>query len=889
MKLTASASSSRMLAAAVTAGLAGWCSLGTLGTISAGSVASRVAFLPPWWLLPALIVIAFGVILVIRPTASQIDPLFGSSVLILPWLPGPLPAAALLWTGPFAAAVWAAVVVGVMASCGAGEQGSRRPVIARLFINSGRAPLLAGTVALSVFAASAWWLSPVLPDGDSPHYLIITQSLIKDGDLRIENNHQAGDDLEYSLFAAEPHFQRRGVDGAIYSIHSPGVPVLIAPAFLVGGYWGAVGFLAMVAAIGTALVWYLSWRMTGSVAAAWFGWACCALTIPFVFQATQVFPDGLAATLLLVGMLPILRRHFKADDSDAVFLLAGTSLAILPWLQTRLAIASAMVALCMAFHLRARRQLAFFLAVPLVSAAGWFAYFYTLYGTPSPSAPYGAYGENTQTALGNLVRGFPGLLFDEQFGVIPNAPVFGFVLVGALVTARRQRLVREILVVAVPYLIAVGMFQIWYGGASTPARLVAPLALLFGLVAAVLWKSFTSSATKNIGLLTLTASLVIAAAQAIPDRGRLLINARDGISMWLEWANDLLDLPRGVPSLFREDPATAWLIAAAWALSVAAGWFALRQVQARRDNAFVNGSWPATWSVAISVMAALTVSWWIAGAQPVTPITAELGLFRKAAWFRPLAYDYGQHRFEPSRVALARARIRTDEQRRSQPPAPLLVASTVPAGTYRVHVESAGQAAGTFALRVGTTPLVMSTTPLTQPHESNEDPLTFPVDVASISIDGDEIARRALSVALVPLKPNDFFDRAMVPPRGTARRAVAYGAVRAYFMDDLAYAEPTGFWVAGGRTARIFFESFGNGRDLFLRNVPVANTVTIDIDEERLQIPLGPGEEKLVPLMRTGRKRDPVVYIHTEKGIRPSLLDPASGDRRFLGCWLEIR
>ena len=31
---------------------------------------------------------------------------------------------------------------------------------------------------------------PSVPSGDEPHYLIITQSLLKDGDLRIENNHQ---------------------------------------------------------------------------------------------------------------------------------------------------------------------------------------------------------------------------------------------------------------------------------------------------------------------------------------------------------------------------------------------------------------------------------------------------------------------------------------------------------------------------------------------------------------------------------------------------------------------------------------------------------------------------------------------------------------------------
>src|SRR5262249_17521186 len=107
------------------------------------------------------------------------------------------------------------------------------------------------------------------------------------------------------LNAAAPDYLRRGVNGEIYSIHAPGLAVLIAPAMWLFGYPGVVAFLALVAALSTALVWYLAYRVTGSAACAWFGWASCALTTPFFFQATEVFPDGIAATLLLIGTLPL--------------------------------------------------------------------------------------------------------------------------------------------------------------------------------------------------------------------------------------------------------------------------------------------------------------------------------------------------------------------------------------------------------------------------------------------------------------------------------------------------------------------------------------------------------------------------------------------------------
>ena len=39
--------------------------------------------------------------------------------------------------------------------------------------------------------------TPMFPGGDEPHYLVIAQSLWRDGDLAIENNHRRGDTFEY--------------------------------------------------------------------------------------------------------------------------------------------------------------------------------------------------------------------------------------------------------------------------------------------------------------------------------------------------------------------------------------------------------------------------------------------------------------------------------------------------------------------------------------------------------------------------------------------------------------------------------------------------------------------------------------------------------------------
>ena len=79
------------------------------------------------------------------------------------------------------------------------------------------------------------WVRPTVPAGDEPHYLVITQSLLRDGDVRIENNHQQEHYPEYYDSALKPDFMQRGTDGEIYSIHAPGVSALVLPGFALAG------------------------------------------------------------------------------------------------------------------------------------------------------------------------------------------------------------------------------------------------------------------------------------------------------------------------------------------------------------------------------------------------------------------------------------------------------------------------------------------------------------------------------------------------------------------------------------------------------------------------------------------------------------------------------
>ena len=129
-----------------------------------------------------------------------------------------------------------------------------------------------------------WSAAAVGPGADEPHYLVITQSLLRDHDLAIENNHARGDYREYFGGELRPDFLRRGLNEVIYSIHAPGLPALLMPAYAVAGYRGAVVMLCVFGALTALAVFDLAALLAGP-AAAWSTWAAVCLTVPFVPHA----------------------------------------------------------------------------------------------------------------------------------------------------------------------------------------------------------------------------------------------------------------------------------------------------------------------------------------------------------------------------------------------------------------------------------------------------------------------------------------------------------------------------------------------------------------------------------------------------------------------------
>ncbi|HEX4914816.1 MAG TPA: hypothetical protein VFV51_12705, partial [Vicinamibacterales bacterium] len=604
----ASGSKLRDLLAALT-GAAAWCSTGTVAFTSGG--ADRVAALPPLAYLIAAVALAIVTVRVLRLRLAEAWPLAISFLVFLPFIPGSLAPALLLFQGPIEVIVWMLVGVGLMT------------VRMRSGVTAEHSPWIAAALVAGISWFAFAQVRAVVPSGDEPHYLVATQSLIADRDLKVENNYASGSYLEYFAGRLQPHFLQRSSGGEIYSIHAPGVSALVLPGFLIAGYAGAVATVIAIVALTAALTWTVAWRVSQSAAAAWVGLLAVFATAPFLFHTFTIYPDGIGSLMVIAAVWLLTRL----DDSDLpelqVLVLVGAGLALLPWLHTRFALLAAVFGAAVIASLLMRRaplgSLIAFLAVPIVAATAWFAFFWMIWGTPSPLAPY---GRDTESSLSFIGRGLSGLVFDQQHGVVGTAPIYAVALMGLWpLWKQRRSLAVTILIAALTYLIAVSTYAMWWGGTSAPARFVAAILPIAAVLIAVSWSSFPRLRGAMLALLVVSITLVI--PRLTEDDGRLVYNSRNAFDPTIEWLSRNVDLSLALPSGHRDPPAIVFRDAIPWLFALAiviAGSFTVS-----RRNLSDALQWTlVVFGAAVSVGAATTTVWMIRDVQPITPDRAVL-------------------------------------------------------------------------------------------------------------------------------------------------------------------------------------------------------------------------------------------------------------------------
>ncbi len=627
----------------------------------------------------------------------------------LPWLPDAFPVLRVL-AGPARFGVWI-VALGLSAWRAAEVwiQGRGRTAVSGLREGWPLAAVFVASLAIVGTAAGRLAGHGSIPGGDEPHYLVITQSLLADGDLQIENNHARRDYAPYFQGDLHPDYVARGRNGAIYSIHPVGLPVLVAPAFALAGYRGVVWLLVVIAACGATLLWQVARRVSGSATSATTAWMAVAGSAPFVLHGFAVYPEvpaALCALYALCGAAP-------ARDADGgPWLPRGICVALLPWLGTKYAPMAVVIVGALALRGWERRSFRAIAAAVLpfmVSVAGWLAFFWAVWGVPTPTAPY---GNTTQTSLANLLVGGPALLVDQEYGLFAYAPALMLSLPGLWCLWRdrgnARRLALEIALAVLALGATVGAYQMWWGGSAAPGRQLGAALLLAG-VAIARWDAHVALAPlrRAIVRMLVLAGLSVSGAVVFVQNGLLAANARDGTSRLLDWLAPGRELVRAVPSAIalHDRPALLYANVAIWlALVVAASWVA------RRWRPHTPGAAGAAAGVLVTavVVAASTIVPLGGAADAVAPAArAEAPMLRDFdARRRPVAVVYDPWRaIDGEAVPPLFAFDGAPGLRRAPQPLRVLYNTrlSLPAGSYALTLQPAAGAAirGRVGLQVG--------------------------------------------------------------------------------------------------------------------------------------------------------------------------------------------
>lgn len=870
------------LLAGVAIGSTAWVSLGVIALVDVPRM-TRVGALPPWSWLAGLQLAGVGLALAAAGRLA-LAPLVLLVLPWLPWLPFAVPGAFLLWDGPLEGAVWTAVLGG----CSWPLIRGTRPHHAASATSQGwwqspsHAPWFAG-VLFSLLAVTSWWLvRPRLPAGDEPHYLVITQSLLRDGDLRIENNHRDEQYLEYYDAALKPDFMRRGTDRQIYSIHAPGVSALVLPAFAVGGYPAAVTAVVGIGALGMATLWRLAFLLSGVAGAAWIAVAAVATAAPVLLHAFTIYPDPVGGALTLSGVSALVALDTGARRvRGRAWLATGAALALLPWLHTRFALIAGVLGVALALRLwrqgAHRADLARLLTVPIASAVAWFAYFYAIYGTANPAAPYGARPEG---GLAFIPSGLAGLLVDQQFGLFATAPVLVTACAGLVMLAReRRRLTVELLAVVVPYTVVAASYPMWWGGYSAPARFVVALVPMAALPIGVLWARGGVATRAVIGVL-LAISAALTATFVGVDRGAFVLSGRDGYAPLLDWLSRSVDLTLALPSVHRDGMTLALEDAAVWLMTTlvvaALAVLAARLAPRLRVAAAVA-------SVPVVVMLACTIAWTGRGREVVTPTTSQMSwLTRWSPGAAPIVMQLVPTRRLSVEDAPRRLNIATSRRGRlGGPDEPLLSIPQLPAGDYDLFIDAHDALTGEVTVTLGRQEVPMERWRLDgRPHGFSGLVLHLPVDAHSVTVRGDGAAEA--SVQRTSLRPRVLATRGTV---AFALRAARYGHVVVFALDDQAFMEPGALWVRGEQTAQ-FVARADDGHLAILRLTggPIANDVRMTSGAWTRTMALAPNQtvDVVVPAEALSPS---TLTVTSTTGFRPSE-HGGSGDVRWLGVYL---
>ncbi|MFL5264939.1 MAG: hypothetical protein ACJ79L_21260 [Anaeromyxobacteraceae bacterium] len=273
--------------------------------------------------------------------------------------------------------------------------------------------------------------------------LLVAESIVSDGDLDLSDEY--GSRAWRSFYSGDLAPRAGPRNGRLLDPIGIAFPLLIAPAYAVGGRTAVELFLAALAAIAFVLAAALGRRIVPEP------WATSAALVAglspiALIASTTIAPDAVAGTVLAGATVLALRIREQPRLRSAFW--CAMLVAALPWLGAKFAAPAIVVALATARWLRRRqRGLAGLVALEVVifSVVLYVTVDDNLYGGPFPAALLSNPGATGASGVGAHLARAPrllGLWIDRDVGLLRWAPfaALSFVALWLLARSRRERL-----------------------------------------------------------------------------------------------------------------------------------------------------------------------------------------------------------------------------------------------------------------------------------------------------------------------------------------------------------------------------------------------------------------------------------------------------------------
>lgn len=390
-------------------------------------------------------------------------------------------------------------------------------------------------------------LLPVIPHGDEPHYLIMTLSFLKEGDVNLADNYARRDYAEFTNMTLTPH-RTTFDDQKLYSNHMPGLPILMVLPYWLWGRTGCTIFMTFLASLASLQIYLWSRQWGISKTGAIWGTATVTLTLPWIMISGMIFP-AIPAALCFISAL----RLYSVNRKTGSDVFATALVSLLPFFHIKYSLLSAGAFLYYISVRKPGRKTFLISLLPVCVGTAAFAYFQqAIYGDWLYLVKLQASG------FQNPLRGIAGMLFDRETGLMTYSPIYLLAIAGFFHMKEHKTAMWGIAGIAVAYVIISGSWTVWHSGHAPPARYLVPLLPILGLGSAGFWdrSKWKVRILAGIPLLGISLLHVFLVLVSIPET---VIVVGDGRHRLYE----MFSVPLGTiyPSLLNPKPGTGWTLA----------------------------------------------------------------------------------------------------------------------------------------------------------------------------------------------------------------------------------------------------------------------------------------------------------------------------------------